>query len=81
MYVGEYKDGKQHGHGSETYPNGKKYIGEYNDGKKHGQGTFTYPDGKKGIGKFRNDGPWNITGYDKDGNIDGKWVHGKYVEQ
>ncbi len=41
-----------------------------------GQGTFTYPDGRKGVGEFRNDRPWNITDYDKHGNILGKYVNG-----
>ena len=31
-YVGEYKDGKQHGQGTYTYANGDKYVGEYKDG-------------------------------------------------
>jgi len=33
-YVGEYKDGKEHGHGTYTYANGEKYVGEFKDGKK-----------------------------------------------
>jgi hypothetical protein len=41
-----------------------------------GQGAFTYPNGRKGVGEFRNDRPWNITDYDKHGNILGKYVNG-----
>ena len=45
-YVGEHKDGKQHGLGTLTWVSGKfagdKYIGEFKDGKQHGQGTSTY---------------------------------------
>jgi len=26
-YVGEFKDGKKHGHGTYTFPDGKKYVG------------------------------------------------------
>jgi len=44
--------------------------------KKHVKGTATWPDGKKHVGEFKDDKPWNITRYDKDGNIDGKWVNG-----
>ena len=33
--MGEWKDGKKHGQGTETYPNGSKYIGEFKNGKKH----------------------------------------------
>jgi len=73
---GEYKDGKQNGQGTETYPNGQKYVGEFKDGKYHGQGTYSYPDGRKGIGEFRENKPWNITEYDKNGNITKKYVNG-----
>ena len=45
VYVGEVKDGKEHGRGIETYPDGTRYEGEYKDGKKHGRGIFTFPDG------------------------------------
>jgi len=38
-YEGEYKDGKQHGQGTETYPSGSKYVGEFKDGTFHGLGT------------------------------------------
>ena len=48
--------------------------------KHHGQGTHTFPDGVKLVGEFREDAPWNITEYDKNGNITKKrWVNG--VEQ
>ena len=50
-YVGEYKDGKEHGQGTYTWASGHKYVGEYKDGKRNGQGTFTATDGSiyKGI--------------------------------
>jgi len=57
--VGEFKDGKQHGHGKYTYSNGDKYVGEYKNGIKHGQGTFTKPNG------------YSYTGIWKDGNPNG----------
>ena len=46
------------------------------DGLRNGQGTFTFPNGNKGIGEFRENKPFNITEYDKYGNIIGKWVNG-----
>ena len=52
------------------------YEGEWKDDKKHGQGTYTFPDGGKLVGKFREDAPWNITDYDKKGNIKVKYVNG-----
>ena len=68
-YVGEYKDGKRHGQGTYTFPDGKKYVGGWKDSKYHGQGTLTSSDGKYFVGEFKDSKPWNITGYDKNGNI------------
>ena len=61
IYVGEYKYGKRHGHGTTTYANGNKHIGEYKDGKKHGQGTWTHPDGSMYVGLYK-DGKWHGQG-------------------
>ena len=77
MYEGEYKDGKRHGQGTYTFPDGKKYVGGWKDSKYHGQGTLTSSDGKYFIGEFKDSKPWNITGYDKNGNIIIKVVNGK----
>ena len=67
------------GQGTFTYPDGVKYVGRWKDDKRNGQGTFTYPDGREYVGEFKNHKKWNVTQYDKNGNIDGKWVNG--VEQ
>ena len=40
-YMGEWKDVKKHGQGTETWSNGEKYVGEFKDGKYNGQGTLT----------------------------------------
>jgi len=45
MYLGKFKDGKYHGQGTMTSPDGLKYVGGYKDGKKNGQGTGTWFDG------------------------------------
>jgi hypothetical protein len=47
----------------------------------NGQGTFTFPNGNKGIGEFSENKPLNITEYDKDGNIIGKYVNGNRIKQ
>ena len=31
---------------------------------------------EKGVGEFRENKSWNITTYDKNGNILGKWANG-----
>ncbi len=75
-YVGEFRNGKFHGQGTRTFPDGRKYVGKFKDGEYHGQGTDTFPDGRKYIGEFREGRPWNITHYDKNGNIIVKFVNG-----
>jgi type 1 fimbria pilin len=52
-YVGEFREGKQHGQGTYTYVSGNKYVGEHRDGKAHGQGTATYANGDKYVGEHR----------------------------
>jgi len=79
-YIGRLKDGNPNGQGRITYSNGSKYRGEWNDGLKHGQGTFTLSEGNGYIeGEFKEDKWWNVTGFDKNGNITGNIVNG--VEQ
>ena len=75
-YEGEFKEGKKHGFGTYTFHEGSKYEGEYKDGEYHGQGTFTFTDGSKYEGEWKDGKPWNLTIYDKNGNIIGKWVNG-----
>ena len=76
-YVGEMKNGKPHGQGTQTWNSGGKYEGEWLDGYTHGQGTRTYWDGEKFVGELRFAVHWNGTYYDKDGNIVSKFVNGK----
>ena len=40
--MGEFKDGKRHGQGTVTIPNGSKYEGEWKEDKPHGAGTITF---------------------------------------
>jgi len=77
-YVGEWKDGKRHGQGRVTWKNGVKYVGEWEDGGKNTNDIITYDFEVVWIGEFRNDQPWNVTSYDKDGNIVGKYVNGEH---
>ena len=78
QYVGEWKDGKRHGQGRVTWKNGVKYVGEWKDGGKNTNDLITYDFEVIWIGEFRNDQPWNVTSYDKDGNIVGKYVSGEH---
>ena len=61
IYVGEVKDGKRHGSGTLTLPDGEKYEGEFKDGKQWTV-TFTDLDGSKTEWK---------DGYEIDDELDG----------
>jgi hypothetical protein len=65
-YVGEYKDGNEHGQGTYIFRNGDKYVGEFKNNSYHGQGTFTRANGDKHVGEYRNghaygQGMWMFT--------------------
>ena len=51
-YVGEFKDGKEHGQGTITFLDGRKYVGEMKDGTQW-NGTDYDKDGNI-LGKFVN---------------------------
>jgi len=53
-YVGEWKNGKQHGQGIHTWSNGNKYNGEWKNNEMHGYGTFTSTPGFKYVGEWKN---------------------------
>ena len=80
-YEGERKDGKEHGQGTMTYHEGSKYVGEWKNGKYNGQGTLTFPDGQKYVGEMKDGKQWNGLYYDKNGNIQVKFVNGKQIKQ
>jgi len=48
-------DGKSHGKGKYTWPNGDVYEGDFVDDKKHGKGKFTSADGEVYVGDWMND--------------------------
>jgi hypothetical protein len=61
VYEGERKDGKMHGKGKMTWPNGEVYEGEYKDDKMNGQGKLKYPNGTTTYeGEFKDD---EFSGY------------------
>ena len=47
----------------------ERYEGEFKDDKPNGQGALTLPGGVKLVGEFRENDPWNIIEYNKEGNI------------
>ena len=61
-------------------PKDKGYVGSYKNGVPYGKGTMNYYDGKKLVGQFKRYA-WNSTLYDKNGNVLGKFVKGKYIKK
>ncbi len=53
VYVGEWKGGKSHGQGTETYSDGTKYVGEFKNDQSNGKGTITLANGDKYVGEFK----------------------------
>ncbi len=83
-YVGEWKDSKRHGQGTQIWAgewSGQKYVGEWKDDKYHGQGTMTYISGDKYVGDWK-DGTQNGQGAYTlaDGKVwEGQWRNGDWV--
>ena len=67
---------KKNGPGTETYEDGSSYVGVFKDGERNGQGTYTFSDGDKYEGEWKSGKEWNITLYEKNGNIIGRFVDG-----
>lgn len=53
-YQGGLRDGRMHGRGTHTAPDGEVYTGDFVDGERHGRGTLTFPNGDVYEGDFRN---------------------------
>ncbi|NDG56238.1 MAG: hypothetical protein EBX56_09860 [Betaproteobacteria bacterium] len=78
-YVGEWKDGKEHGRGMWTWPSGIGYAGDFKDGKEHGHGTWTRSNGDRYVGQWQ-DGKEHGQGTMTRSNGDryvGQWQDGK----
>ena len=48
----QFKDGKMHGRGQRTWPNGAKYDGEYENDLPNGHGVEIFPDGSSFDGNY-----------------------------
>jgi len=51
-YLGQFKNGKKHGQGKTSWPNGYSYTGSYRDGNMEGLGTVIWPNGSQYTGHF-----------------------------
>ena len=54
--------------------------GNIRTGGGNGQGAYIYSDGSKYVGEYKNQIPWNGTGYNKDGEIVVRFVNGKEIK-
>lgn len=55
VYTGQFKNGREHGQGRYTLPNGYTFEGEFKNGKRDGLGVGTYANGKVMQGTWKND--------------------------
>ena len=79
-YIGQYKDGKEHGEGTKTFADGNKYVGQWKESKTHGKGTFTWASGAKYVGEmFENDFHGQGTKTLANGTVqNGRWEHDEF---
>ena len=77
-YVGEIKNNLPNGKGVYTLNDGHRYEGYFLKGIWEGQGTFTSIDGKRKVGEWKNQKPWNVIHYNKNGEIIGEFKEGEY---
>lgn len=54
-YIGEWKEGKMHGEGILSWPNGARYEGSFENDRRNGKGTAIQADGAKYIGEWKDD--------------------------
>jgi hypothetical protein len=85
IYVGEFKNNLEHGHGKLNYPSGNKYEGEFEDGHRT-KGRWYYKNGHVFEGEFNENGYMHgageihyingdiLKGNWKDGNRNGKQI-------
>jgi hypothetical protein len=77
QYRGEVVNGKKHGYGSYTFPDGTKYQGMWVNDKTHEYGSYQLANGSKYEGEWRNDkreGHGCLT-YPSGNKYEGGWVN------
>ena len=79
IYEGSMRDGKRHGGGTWTFPDGSRYEGEYRDNKMNG-GTQTWADGDRYEGEWRDSKPHGYGTHTTaaGSRYEGEWCNGCY---
>ncbi|XP_012586648.1 PREDICTED: MORN repeat-containing protein 3 [Condylura cristata] len=80
-YVGEWRDGKKHGKGTQIWKKGAVYEGDWKHGKRDGHGTLSLPDPETGrhrrvySGWWRGDKKWGygVQFYGDEEYYEGEW--------
>ena len=62
--------------GSKTFQDGSRYLGELKNEVPHGKGIYYFSNGKSYDGIWKDEKPWNITIFNKNGRVIGKYVNG-----
>ena len=76
-YVGEWRNGVMHGHGTATYLNGDRYDGEWANGKRSGLGRYAHGSGDIYEGLWSNE---RKHGLGVDSFDDGRGYRGEFME-
>lgn len=76
-YVGEWRNGVMHGHGTATYLNGDRYDGEWANGKRSGLGRYAHGSGDIYEGLWSNE---RKHGLGVDSFADGRGYRGEFME-
>ena len=62
--------------GSKTFKDGSRYLGELKNEVPHGKGIYYFSNGESYDGIWKDEKPWNITIFNKNGRVIGKYVNG-----
>ena len=62
--------------GSKTFQDGSRYLGELKNEVPHGKGIYYFSNGESYDGIWKDEKPWNITIFNKNGRVIGKYVNG-----
>ena len=66
--------------GSKTFQDGSRYLGELKNEVPHGKGIYYFSNGESYDGIWKDEKPWNITIFNKNGRVIGKYVNGEEKE-
>ncbi len=66
--LGQWQDGRLHGHGVWRHESGAMYQGQWTEGAKNGCGIYTWPDGTAFVGEYTDDRRSHGRAFSPDGS-------------